>query len=221
VGTATLNSLRSYAIFLRNTRPAGACTGAGGSFDGVAFTQAEECHAVELLNKARMSELRELGDVARAVGYHANLSTLRTFSDRAGIGGTAMGQVKSAAAAWTINGLSYDTIASTWTNRARLLNGPVFIEKAWVARTLPELVDAGYSVSCAELRDSPTATNYLFACVPIVWNESRCPNRECWGGLIGTWVSANGALRSSQISGSGGYRIGLSYGPGQPNTDIP
>jgi len=216
------------------TPPATSCIATGGTYDGVAFTKDEECHAVDFLNDARFSEMAALPDAARLAAYYSGpdgaccfqsksaWSTVAEFANHAGVGSTALGALKTSAATWTQNGLPYDTVATTFTNRAKLVNLPIYLDKVYVnnALTTPP---AGYQ--CVEVRDSPTATNYLFACIAqyVCLDLNTTPFEECFpsGRGVGAWVSMHGTLRTGTISGSGGYRLNLNEPASSPNPKVP
>jgi hypothetical protein len=216
VGASALTALRAYVqAQLGGVQPQVGC--AAGTFDGVAFTKAEACHAVEFLNRARFSEMAALPDAARLLAYESGpdgvysgtrrsaWTSVADFANRPGIGATAVNGLKAGAAGWTANGGTADTIASTWANRVALVNLPVYVEKAYVTKTYPQTGEGGYLWECAELRDAPGATNFLLGCRPAV----VCGG-SCWSGA-NTWVSRlHGSFRRSTMAGSGGYRISLS-----------
>lgn len=216
VGASALTALRKYVQAQLSGVPAQVGCEAG-SFDGVAFTKAEACHAVEFLNRARFSEMAALPDAARLIAYETGpdgvysatrrsaWTSVADFANRPGIGATAVNGLKTGAAAWTVNGASADTIASTWANRTALVNLPVYVEKAYVTKTYPQTGEGGYLWECAELRDAPGATNFVLGCRPAV----VCGG-SCWSG-VNVWVSrVHGSFRRSTMPGSGGYRISLS-----------
>ena len=192
------------------------------SWDGVTFSSAEECHAVDFLNHARFSEMAALTDGARLVAYEEGpdgrfdatrvrgsvWATVAQFAALPGIGATATGGLKAGAAGWTANGASSDTVASSWSNRAALLGLPVYLDSVVVTKLLPQTGDdGGFNWECAEVRDVAGASNYLLACKPAV----VCGG-TCWNGVaVGSTVTrVHGTVRHSSIAGSGGYRISMS-----------
>ena len=189
-----------------------------GSFDGVAFTKPEACHAVDYLNRARFSEMAALPDAARLIAYESGpdgkytgtrrsaWTSVAEFANRPGIGATAINGLKTGAAAWTFSGSSVDSIASTWTNRTTQVNLPVYFEKAYVTKLYPQTGEGGYLWECAELRDAPGATNFMLGCRPAV----VCGG-ACWTQGVDSWdTRLHGTLRRSTMPGSGGYRVSLS-----------
>jgi hypothetical protein len=231
IGTAALNALRQWADAHPTTPPPGpvtpsGCVATGGTYEGVAFTLDEECHAVDFLNDARFSEMAALPAAARLTAYEAGpegvydfgasrWATVAQFANVHGIGSTAVAALKSAAATWKANGLTYDTVASTWTNRATLVNGPIYLDKVYVVNVLTAMVDG--VDWCAQVRDAPGATNYLYVCVP----EIVSGDLEAWPQGAGAYVSIHGTLRTGTLSGAGGYRLNANARPSGPNPKIP
>lgn len=217
VGPASLTALRTYVQqLLSGVGPSTTCE--GGTFDGVAFTKVEACHAVEYLNFARFSEMAALPDAARLIAYESGpdgkylgtrrsaWTTVAEFANRPGIGATAINGLKAGAAAWTRNGASVDTIASTWAGRASLVNLPVYVERVFITKTYPQTGEGGFLWECAEVRDAPGAPNFMLACRPAV----VCGG-ACWADGPNMWANRlHGSLRRSSMAGSGGYRISLS-----------
>lgn len=217
VGPAALTALRTYVQQQLSGVPAPTGCEAG-SFDGVAFTKPEACHAVDYLNRARFSELAALPDAARLIAYESGpdgkytgtrrsaWTSVAEFANRPGIGATAINGLKTGAAGWTFSGSSVDTIASTWSNRTTQVNLPVYFEKAYVTKLYPQTGEGGWLWECAELRDAPGATNYMLGCRPAV----VCGG-ACWTQGIDTWATRlHGTLRRSTMPGSGGYRVSFS-----------
>jgi hypothetical protein len=218
IGPTALTALRTYVRANPITAPQGVCTGVGGTYDGVKFTQAEECKAVEYLNRARFSEMGPLPASARLAAYLAGpdgvwkwkrtsaWGSVASFSGFTGIGATAINALKTTSTAWTANGASADTVASTWTNRVTLANGPVLFEQVYVVKVLPEIYgDGGYTWQCAELRDAPGAPNYVYGCYP----HFTCDGGDCWGDAAGKVRLVYGTLRRTTLPGFGGWRISL------------
>lgn len=216
--------------------PAGACDGTGGTYDTVAFTKAEECKAVEFLNKARMSEMGALSAAARDLAWRSNpegtwgfrtsrWTNLKVFSNRPNIGVTAMKAIKTSAATWTANGLSYDTIASVYATRTALLGKPVFLEKVVVTKVFPRAQDGDWAWDCAELRDTATSPNYLRGCFQYVGADSSSgctATGACTVGMTGKTVSVGGFVRTTTLPGTGGTKLALSAGGfGAPNPNVP
>ena len=216
VGTVALTKLRDWVqnnVINPGGDPppapdANGCIATGGTYDTVAFTKSEECHAVDFINKARFSEMGALPDRGRLVAYTGSAKnadgtrswkTMKEYSDTSLIGTTAVKAVKDAAATWTANGLAYDTIASTWTNRAKLLDKPVFFNRVYVTRLLGNI----NGDDCAELRDSPAAANYLVNCIPT-W---VIDGAAAWTEGASIWVVQDGMLRTSTMASTGGYRL--------------
>ena len=154
--------------------PTGSCQ--GGTFGGVAFSKSEECHAIDFLNRAPMSAMA-MGDADTRVAYDCgpdgkcglrrgvwkSLAQLESFDRGGHCQALDFATLKSSAAAWTDGGQRYDTVATTWTDRAAITGRVVSLEKVYVSK-----VDGGAGngpgYQCAQLRDSPTATNYLTVC---------------------------------------------------------
>lgn len=216
--------------------PVGGCDGAGGTYDTIAFTQSEECHAVEFLNKARFSELAALTTAARDLAYRGSpdgtwgyrssrWSNLKSFSLRPNIGVTAMRAIKSSAAGWVATGLPYDTVASVYANRVALNGKPFFFEKVYVTKVFARVQDGDWPWECAELRDSPTSANYFRACFQYIGADSSsgCAySGGCWAGLTGKYVSVGGYVRPTSIAGTGGWKLALNTsGTGAPNPAVP
>jgi len=217
IGPATLTALRTYAAqLLAGTPLPSGCE--AGTFDGIVFTKAAACHAVDYLNRARFSELAALPDAARLIAYETGSfdpngvwrrtrwASVADFANRPGIGATAITALASGSAAWTYSGSSVDTVASTWTNRVAQVNLPLFLEKAYVTRLYPQTGEGNYLWECAELRDAPGAPNFLLGCRPAV----VCGG-ACWPMGVNAWdTRLHGTLRRSTMPGSGGYRLSLS-----------
>jgi hypothetical protein len=204
------------------------CSAKGGSYDGVAFTAAEECHAVAFLNQARWSEMGALPDLARHIAYDCwptkvagdqqsvscgyRLSAwqnLQQFSHAAGIGVTAMKALAASAASWKQNGRSYDTVADVWQNRAVVKDQPVSLDAVYVTKRLPDEVGVN-TYYCVEVRDAVDAPNYLHACVQWINADSAppCASAACADGMVGKWLQLRGTLRESSAH-AGGYKINL------------
>lgn len=217
IGPTALTALRRHVRVLLAGSPAP--TGcAAGTFDGVVFTLAEACHAVDYLNRARFSEMGALPDGARLLAYEsgpvvgsagprgARWTTVAEFANRPGIGATAINGLKAGAAAWRYSGSSVDTVASTWAERTALVNKPIYLDRFYVTKLYPQEGEGGFLFECAEVRDAPGAANYLLACRPAV----VCGG-SCWDGGVDTWaIRDHGTWRRSALPGSGGYRLSLS-----------
>ncbi|MBI5548005.1 MAG: hypothetical protein HY901_29340 [Deltaproteobacteria bacterium] len=218
VGTVALTALKRYVDSQLIPGPTpepdpSGCVATGGTYDTVKFTQVEECHAVDFMNRARFSEMGALPDKGRLVAYQGKprladgsrtWATAAEYANSSGIGTTAVAAVKSAAASWTANGLPYDTVATTWANRSKLLNGPVAFNRVYATKMLPDSAHSGFQ--CAEIRDTPTAPNYLNLCVP----RYICEGAICFPEGVGGYVAADGKLRS----GTGNWELvsnGLVY----------
>ncbi len=205
----------------------------GGSFDGVSFSADEECQAVRFLDFARFSEMGRMSDSGRRIAYDcapggacgfrtSSWLRLAQFADYAGVGTVALEGLKASIAGWTQDGLTWDTVAHTWQNRAALVDQPVSFDNVYVTRRLDNQVSAtGNVYECIELKDTPTSTNYLSACIGRVSSDSApgcsmIPS-QCLDPVVGTSVSLRGALRAV-AQAPGGYRVTLSSArPGAPN----
>lgn len=231
VGPSTMTLIRTYAQRHPSVgapvtpQPAG-CTGQGGSYDGVLFTRAEECHAVDFLNRARFSEMAALPDFARLVAYEngpegvyfqsSDWTQLSQYAGFTGIGATAISALKTAAASWSPNGLEHDTVSSTWTGRAALANRPIYLDRVFVTKLFPKSHEVETGYQCAELRDAPTATSYLIACVP----PYICDGGVCWSMPAQSWAAVRGTLRLTSMPGAGGYRL-IAALPGARSPQLP
>lgn len=231
VGPSAMTTLRTWAR-AHPAQPApmpAACQATGGTFDGVAFTAEEDCHALDFLAKARLSEMGALNTTARGIAYQSvngtdtsgfrkhGWTSVKAFSERSSIGQTAMAALKAAAASWTQRGLGYDTVADVWANRRAMADAPVGFEKLYVSKAAPDLSWGGYHMQCVELRDAPGASNYLVGCYPAFF----CLNSgDCWKDFpVGSWVSARGSLRTTSLV-PGGYAAFLTGSPREANAAI-
>jgi hypothetical protein len=84
-----------------------------------------------------------------------------------------------------------------------------------VVKLLPTSTAGTLNAYCAEVRDTPTATNYLYVCVPAV----ACDN-DCWPKGAGSYQSMYGTLRTGSIPSSGGYRLNANALPMAPNPKL-
>jgi hypothetical protein len=203
------------------------CAAPGGTYDGATFTVAEECHALDFLNQARFSEMAAIPDVQRHLAYDCTLSPtsadphaiscgyrsglwagLAQYSGVSGVAATALGAVKSAAATWQKNGLSYDTVANTFLTRAALVDKNVSLDAVYVTKQLPD--ETGTTpYSCVEVRDAPDGKNFLAACRNINADMSTpCAGGKCTQDMVGKWLHLRGTVRHSSFQGSG-YKINL------------
>lgn len=218
VGPAALTALRTFARAHPGSAPTPTPSGcSGGTYDGVPFTASEECHAVDFMNRARFSELGALTDAARLVVYElgpdgtfnaaprgTTWKSVAQFAARPGIGATAVKGLKTGAATWSFSGSSVDTVADAWAHRSTLVGAPLYLDVAYVTKLLPQQGDGGFLWECAEVRDAPTASNFLLACRPAV----VCGG-FCWADVaLGAKVTRlHGTFKRSVIPGSGGYRM--------------
>ena len=210
----------------------GSCTALGGTYDGAKLTAAEECHAIDFLNQARMSEMSAIPEAPRhkaydckpaptandphaiACGYRSSLWTsLAEYSSVTGVGKSALSGLKSSAATWQRNGLSYDTVANTWQTRSALLNKEVSLDAVYVTKRLPD--ETGTTpYYCVEVRDSETAPNFFSACINVNAIDpatNPCPNGACADNMVGQWLRMRGTVRSSSFQ-PGGYKVNLAKG---------
>jgi hypothetical protein len=207
------------------------CAAHGGTYDGTTFTAAEECHANDFLNQARFSEMAAIPDSPRHIAYDCQSaatagsphaiscgsyrtgvwSGLAQYSGVAGVGSSALSGLKSAAAGWQKNGLSYDTVANTWQNRQALLQKPVSLDAVYVTKRIADENVAGFNYACVEVRDAPSGANYLAACEQIISADSApaCANVACVNDMVGKWLRLRGTVRTSSVQ-PGGYKINLS-----------
>jgi len=210
--------------------------GAVGTYDGVTFTVDEECAAVAFLNTARYSEMYSIPEAARQIAYTCvqglgcggprpgQWSDIQSFSNTAGVDPTAIQAVKTASSMWSPKGLPYDTVANTWTNRTSMVNVTFWFDKVYVNKALPQYNDGTNTWNCAQLRDTPTATNYFTACFQLssAAGAPTCASGDCFSGKVGTYVSARGTLVTTSQASTGGYRINLYHEQlGAPNLAIP
>lgn len=241
IGAVALQKFKTFAASLLPPTPAptpGACAETDGKRDGVFFTAAEACRAVEFLNQARASEMYAMPKAAidfawRGGPYrpHGALgrtvwSRLNEFSDAAGIGTGAVSGLLTASRAWQRNGLSYDTVANVWADRHTLKDRLVRFEKVYVKRVLPLEQDPNrpwMGTLCAELRDTPTSSNYLFACQTMIGADSSsgCSAYDCLSNKAGTYVNLRGELNATAMRGTGGYRVNFSVEPTPASPAVP
>lgn len=234
IGGVALQKFKTFAATQLPSVPPpapGPCSDVDGRRDGVFFSGADACRAVEFLNRARASEMYGMpkaaidfawrGGPLRPNGAHGRSvwARLNEFSDAAGIGTGALTGLRAALdAGWQPNGLPYDTVAELWANRRALEGRPVRLEKAFVKRVKPAEQDPNrpwIHFICAELRDSPTASNYLYACQTLVGADSAsgCSAMDCLTGRAGTWVNLRGELNTTGMPGAGGYRVNFATEP--------
>ncbi len=244
IGPVALQKLKTFTASQLPPTPAptptpGVCSEVEGKRDGVLFTAAEACKAVEFLNRARTSEMYNLSkaaiDFAWSGGpYRPNGATgrsewarLNEFTDAAGIGATTVANLRDRIVhGWQPNGLTSDTVATTWSNRQALKDKPVRFERVYVKRVLPMEQDPNRSwvgFICAELRDTPTASNFVFACQTLVGADSAsgCSARDCITNKAGTYVNLRGELNATGMPGSGGFRVNFSTEPLAPSPAVP
>jgi hypothetical protein len=196
-------------VSVSNSIACAAC--AGGTWDGVSFTDGEACHAVDFLNYARFSQMRALSAGARHVAYDCRpgdaapvcdpaayrasaWTTLGEWAASPEVGATALGVLKTSAAAWT-DDLHWDTIANTWAHRSELDGVTLGFEKIWVPRKV--------SPGCYELRDFAAGEYYLRACVAP--GAVTC-GEECWDGMVGRFVWLRATLHRTS---TGAWQLAL------------
>lgn len=121
----------------------------------------------------------------------------------------------ASSATWTKNGLPYDTAETTFLNRATLVDGPIYLDKVYVNKAVPEAVSDG--MQCMEVRDTPSASNFLRVC----GHAYVCGENVCWPQGVGAYVSVRGTLRHTSMSGAGGYYLSLNRTAGTPTPKVP
>ena len=193
--TACAGGTCKLGVCVSDTASPGKCTDKGGSIEGVAFTAAEACHAVAFMNGAKFSELETMSSHARLViydsgpqgytGYRpANWQFVSQFAGVNLIGKTALQKLLALSTAWKAGGLWYDTVSSAYASKA---TGVHFtFEKVWVSKQLTS--------GCYEIRDTPTAVNYLTACT------SPCASDSCTNATVpksGSYAWVRGRLEYS------------------------
>jgi len=241
IGSVALSSLKDYATAHLGPPPPptpGPCTDTAGTRDGVAFTAAEACKAVEFLNTARTSDMWRLpatsldfvyfGGPNRPLGnaQRSRWTRLNEFTDAAGVGKATVTGLKESLATWTPGGPSSDTVADVWARRAELKDKPVRLDRVYVTRVLPRWTNANQpwiAYNCGELRDAPGAPNFLIACWTMVGADSAsaCQVEDCFANTVGTWVHARGELTDSSLRASGGYVVYLTNSPFRPAAPAP
>ncbi|MBT9557309.1 MAG: lamin tail domain-containing protein [Myxococcales bacterium] len=175
-----------------------ACTATGGTYKSVTFTKAEECTTVSFMNKARYSQMNAMPAFARNQIYDCDpvtktclyrtsrwtsVAELLTVSGTSPVGTTSLTQIKSAAKGFTPSGLWYDTIESTWTNRAALSGGVVGLEKAFFQKYTGN--------DCVTVRDTPTSSFSLIVCRQLCYGDGGCeilPEEGTYSGVRGRLV---------------------------------
>lgn len=190
-----------------------ACDGSGGTYDGVAFTQAQECAAARFMNLARWSQMGLVSDAGRRLAYDGSpsgtlgqrLSTwtnVAAFSSMNGVGRTAVQSIKDASAAWVEDSDGrFDTVALTWRNRAALgaAQAPISLDRVFVTRKTVTFEWPNTQRACIEIRDEPDAPNYLEACLFYINADSApgCSNRvnECLDPHVGDYAKIRGRVR--------------------------
>jgi hypothetical protein len=213
------------------------CDATGGSYDGVAFTQAQECAAARFMNLARWSQMGLASDAARRIAYDGSssgtlgqrLSTwtnVASFSSLGGVGRTAVQSIKDASAAWVDDGAGrFDTVALTWQNRAALVaaQAPISLDRVFVTRKTVDFEWPTSQRACIEIRDFEGAPNFLEACLFFI-NADSAPGctdhhiNDCLDGVVGDFAKIRGKVRA----GSNG-RISItmhSDGPMEPRAAL-
>lgn len=237
VGPAALLALRKYVAALLGSPPPppapARCTELEGKRDGVQFTAAEACKALEFLNTARTSDMRALPRTALDFIYfgapnrpppastRTRWTRLNEYTDSIGVGATAVGALYGSIQRWSPGGPTSDTVADTWARRAELVDQAVRFDRAYVTKVSEARQDPNkpwLQYRCGELRDAPGGAAFLTACFTRVDSDSAtgCNARDCYAGRLDTWVTARGELARSP-SGAGGYVLWLSnsgFAPG-------
>jgi hypothetical protein len=233
VALATLHDFAAAQLGPTPPPPTGGCTDTGGVRDGVAFTAAEACKAVEFLNTARTSDMWRLpatsldfvyfGGPNRPLGptQRSRWSRLNEFTDAAGVGAATVTGLRESLSGWTPGGPTTDTVADVWTRRASLKDKPVRLDRVYVTRVLPRTVhptQPWVAFNCGEVRDGPSAPNFLVACWTMVNADSAsgCQVDDCFAGTVGTWVHARGLFTTSSNRSTGGYVVSLINAPFKP-----
>lgn len=103
VGPATLVRLKQFAVNWRGGEPGAPECGAGGRFDDVSFSSAEECRALDIANSAGFLQLAGLDPTARRTIYDGRpWKNLRAVAAAAGVGKATMNSLRALAAEWAI-----------------------------------------------------------------------------------------------------------------------
>lgn len=197
------------------------CAAAGGTYKTVAFTLAEECKAVEFLNKARYSQMASITTTARDIAYDcspastcgyrtAAWATVAEYAAAHGVGVTqtvgtsSLVALKAASEAWTDDGLWYDTVARAFADRASLNGKTLHFESVFVESA---------SGLCMLVRDAPGAPNYLSACV----DPWFCGPEGCAADLLDKHAGTKISLRGTLTNESGSYKVAVkSYRAANP-----
>ncbi len=150
------------------------CTAKGGTYKGVTFSATQECKALEFLNKAPGSSFAWTTALAKLVydctpagtcGYRAGAWTsLVQLTEKVGgcsssAGTTTMQAIKDQSSAFVAGGPTYDTVAGTWANKAKLMGRILTLESVYVEKVVPSKF-----FTCWMIRDKKGASNYLHAC---------------------------------------------------------
>jgi hypothetical protein len=110
------------------------------------------------------------------------------------VGTSSLLALKTASGAFVDDGLWFDTVAHTWTNRSALNNLFVHFEKV-VAESRVNL--------CLVIRDALGAPNYLSACIdPWYCGPEGCP-ADYLEQYVGDWLSIRGRLTNE----TGSWRV--------------
>lgn len=189
------------------------CVATGGTYKGVAFTRAEECQAVAFLNRARYSQMNPIPTTARDIAYDctpaffcgyrsaiwatvAEYAATRNAAGTITVGATSLQALRATSAAWTDDGLWYDTVENTYANRTALNNVWVHFEKV--------LATFGGGL-CLVLHDGPGTPNFLGAC----FDPWYCGPDGCTADFArqydGQWISLRGRLTNE----TGSWRIAI------------
>ena len=101
VGPATLTKLKQYAVIWSHGNPDAPQCGAGGRFDEVSFSGAEECRALDIANSAGYLQLMALDATARRTMYDLRpWKSLRELATQSGIGKGTMTSLRALASEW-------------------------------------------------------------------------------------------------------------------------
>lgn len=190
------------------------CDATGGTYDGVAFTQTQECAAARFMNLARWSQMGLASDIARRFAYDGGpsgalgqrVSTWTNVSSFAALGGVGRGAVqsiKASSSSWVEDSAGrFDTVALTWQNRAALAaaQAPISLDRVFVTKKTVAFEWPSTQRACVEIRDEPGAPNYLEACLFFI-NADSAPGcsgfriNDCIDASLNEYVKIRGHVR--------------------------
>ncbi len=199
----------------------GVCTAQGGTFKGVVFSAAQECKAMEFLNKAPSSAFGWTASLVKLVydctpggtcSYRScKWTSLAQLTEKVGgcatsAGTATMQAIKDLSASFVAGGPTYDTVASIWANKAKLDGRIITLESV----VIEKYAKATFA-DCWQIRDKPGASTYLYACYkPDVFCDG-C-GQSCPGACLNSFIGQKRWLRGSLESDSalpGGLRFRL------------